>query len=149
MLKSEQVLLMGLTAFAVSLLFGSLNMDFYSDSKFGEGFLPLTASIAIIIVIFIKFYFGCKNIHIEKVKGEIGTQSEISDKKSIIIAMIFLILSPIMIYFIGVLISIFIVSFSLSFFIYKHKIYNSLFSSGMITFFIFLIFYVWLKLPII
>jgi hypothetical protein len=147
---SEAILLAILAAFAASLAVGSLDMQYAGEMTFGPGFLPLNTAIAMLVLI-----AGCvvrarRRRATQPVGPEAGdARWSRDDAVRMAITSLALILGVAAMTVAGVLGPVFLVMVALSWFIAGHSLPRSLAVSAIVLGIIYLIFVVWLGLPIL
>ena len=154
---SESILLSILTVFSGVLLFYSLDMPYSSEQGFDVGFVPLNMSVAIIVLaglIGLRALSGRKKTQVETREAAAdSTQAPESDQRQSLVApigtMLLLIVATAVMEFGSILLPLAIVMAIVSKFFLGNSWFHTIRMTVVALVMIYLIFSVWLKIPII
>ncbi len=154
---SESILLIIFTVFAGVLLFNSLDMPYSSGQGFDVGFVPLNMSVAVIFLaglIGLRALLGRKNAQVEPRKVSAGSnQAAESDQRQSLLApistILLLLVATAGMGFGSILLPMAIVMTVVSRFFLGNSWFHSIRMTIITIAIIYLIFSVWLKIPII
>lgn len=152
---SEIILLGGLSVFSGSLLWGSLDMPYSTDTTFGPGFIPLNISIALLVLIaalVIRTVLRSRRglATSEATGGHGGENGGVETLSALMLigAIVAIALCIYAMSFVGVLIPLGVLLVILSWRFSGHGLLKSVAVSLIVLAVIYLIFSVWLRIPL-
>ena len=151
MKTAEITFLAILAAFAASLAIGSLDLKYADDFSFGPGFVPLNVGILIVVCCVLQALRSLTKSG--KEEAEVGDRENHEDKSpnvaGLLITLAIIVLGVAAMALGSVLAPIFAMIFLLSWRVAHHPITLSLFVGATTTAAIYVIFAVWLNLPVL
>lgn len=145
---SEAILLAFLAVFSAVLGLGSLGMQYSGSMTFGPGFLPLNAAIVLLLLIAGSFVRAYMARTLRPADGETRYWGR-DDALRMAVALLSLVLCVLAMRVAGVLPPVFLTMVILSWFIGGHPLWRSIAVSAAVLAVIYLIFVVWLGLPVV
>jgi len=145
---SEAILLAVLAVFAATLGLGSLGMEYSGPMTFGPGFLPLNTAVVMLALIAGSFVRAYMARAARPEGGETRYWSR-DDAVRMAVATLTLVLGVAAMVATGVLLPVFLIMVVLAWFIGGHPPLRSIAVSAVVLAVIYLIFVVWLGLPVV
>nr|WP_321462118.1 tripartite tricarboxylate transporter TctB family protein [uncultured Cohaesibacter sp.] len=149
MKTAEIAFLAILAAFAASLAIGSLDLKYADEFSFGPGFIPLNVGVLILICCALQVIRGILKHRKANTRGNAATEQHPPNIAGLLITTAILVLGIAAMAFGSVLAPIFAMIVLLSWRVANHPITNSLFVGAATTAAIYVIFAVWLNLPVL
>ncbi|MBR9841482.1 MAG: tripartite tricarboxylate transporter TctB family protein [Rhodobacteraceae bacterium] len=142
MKRVELILVLLLAAFAASLVAGATGMNYSDQYSFGPGFVPLNAGVLLLLCC------GLQAVRVTKRQSEPREEGDAPDVKGLLLAGV-IVAGGILAMSLGsVMLPIAGIVFLISWLVTRHSLAMSLLVSAATTGVIYLIFSIWLNLPI-
>lgn len=152
MKTSEIIFLGGLAVFAGALLYGSFDMPYSTDTTIGPGFIPLNVSLGLLVLLLLSF--SRKFLFAKKTSSNTEEEDNTSDtpaplKAIVLVAiMAFIAICIFAMEYVGVLIPLGVLLAVLSWRFSGHSLIKSIIVSLVLLAVIYLIFSIWLQIPL-